>query len=103
MPQLSKHMAKHGIDVSLVTINWFLTIFADALPTEVSMYNVRTCIHAPMCAPVHLDVAATWVKLCGVRLCDCAYLICLLHVLPPPTHHFRLLSECGTCFYWMAE
>ena len=38
MPRLSKHMAKHGIDVSLVTINWFLTIFADALPTEVSLY-----------------------------------------------------------------
>ena len=47
MPRLSRHMAKHGIDVSLVTINWFLTIFADALPTEVSLY-ILYCMYVYM-------------------------------------------------------
>ena len=37
MPQLAKHMSKYGIDVTLVTLNWFLTIFSDALPTEVGL------------------------------------------------------------------
>ena len=36
LPILSEHLELNGIDVTVVTFNWFLTIFIDALPTEVS-------------------------------------------------------------------
>lgn len=36
LPRLSAHLQQHTIDVTLVTFNWFLTLFVDAMPTEVS-------------------------------------------------------------------
>lgn len=35
LPNLSNHLEENGIDVTVVTFNWFLTLFIDALPTEV--------------------------------------------------------------------
>ncbi|XP_064395380.1 uncharacterized protein LOC135342564 isoform X2 [Halichondria panicea] len=34
LPLLSHHLQRYSIDVTLVTFNWFLTLFVDALPTE---------------------------------------------------------------------
>lgn len=36
LPRLNAHLQEYFIDVTLVTFNWFLTLFIDALPTEVS-------------------------------------------------------------------
>ena len=32
---LNEHMSTYSIDITLVTFNWFLTLFADAVPREV--------------------------------------------------------------------
>ena len=37
LPQLNAHLQEYSIDVTLVTFNWFLTLYIDALPTEVSI------------------------------------------------------------------
>ena len=37
LPELSVHLEANSIDVTVVTFNWFLTLFIDALPTEVIM------------------------------------------------------------------
>lgn len=39
LPQINAHLQEYFIDVTLVTFNWFLTIFIDALPTEVSIHQ----------------------------------------------------------------
>ena len=35
LPRLDAHLQEYAIDVTLVTFNWFLTLFIDAMPTEV--------------------------------------------------------------------
>ena len=40
LPVLSNHLDSNIIDVTVVTFNWFLTLFIDALPTEVSHYFI---------------------------------------------------------------
>ena len=35
LPNLSNHLEENGIDVTVVSFNWFITLFIDALPTEV--------------------------------------------------------------------
>lgn len=42
LPQINAHLQEYFIDVTLVTFNWFLTIFIDALPTEVSTYHIHS-------------------------------------------------------------
>ncbi len=32
---LKGHLDDHGIDLTIVTFRWFLTLFVDGLPTEV--------------------------------------------------------------------
>ena len=39
LPRLNAHLETHGIDVSLVTFNWMLTVFSDAAPMEVSAWE----------------------------------------------------------------
>jgi len=34
-PRLVKHLDTHGVDLTLITFNWFLTIFVDCCPPEV--------------------------------------------------------------------
>lgn len=41
LPQINAHLQEYFIDVTLVTFNWFLTLFVDALPTEVSTVQCR--------------------------------------------------------------
>ena len=36
LPRLGAHLDSCGIDVTFVTLNWFLTLFVDSMPTEVS-------------------------------------------------------------------
>ncbi len=36
LPSLSNHLEVNGIDVTVVSFNWFITLFIDALPTEAS-------------------------------------------------------------------
>ena len=38
LSSLNEHLELNGIDVTVVTFNWFLTLFIDALPTEVCVY-----------------------------------------------------------------
>lgn len=35
LPRLSSHLDLYGIDITLITFNWFVTLFIDAMPTEV--------------------------------------------------------------------
>lgn len=44
LPQINAHLQEYFIDVTLVTFNWFLTIFIDALPTEVSTYHIHSSL-----------------------------------------------------------
>ena len=40
LPQINAHLQEYFIDITLVTFNWFLTLYVDALPTEVSRHCV---------------------------------------------------------------
>ena len=51
LPRLSSHLDLHSIDVTLVTFNWFLTLFIDAMPTEVCVHIV--CAHTCTCVLLH--------------------------------------------------
>ncbi len=44
LPRLHKHLQRYSIDVTLVTFNWFLTLFVDALPTEVRHHSAVAVI-----------------------------------------------------------
>jgi len=46
LPRLSAHLENYGIDVGLITLNWFLTIFIDAIPTKVC---VCMCVCVCVC------------------------------------------------------
>jgi hypothetical protein len=35
LPRLSAYLDRYDIDVTFVTLNWFLTLFVDTMPTEV--------------------------------------------------------------------
>lgn len=35
LPRVSSHLASHGVDVSLVTFNWFLVVFVETLPSDI--------------------------------------------------------------------
>ncbi|XP_053735288.1 TBC1 domain family member 2A isoform X1 [Synchiropus splendidus] len=35
LPRLGLHLDQHGIDVSLVTFNWFLVVFVESLPSDI--------------------------------------------------------------------
>ena len=47
LPRLNAHLQQYSIDVTLVTFNWFLTLFVDALPTEVSISIVSSLDSGP--------------------------------------------------------
>lgn len=34
LPRISSHLESHGVDVSLVTFNWFLVVFVESLPSD---------------------------------------------------------------------
>jgi hypothetical protein len=34
-PRIVKHMENEGVDLSLITFNWFLSLFVDCVPPEV--------------------------------------------------------------------
>ena len=36
IPQLNSHLQVCGVDIAMITFNWLLAAFVDALPTEVS-------------------------------------------------------------------
>ncbi|KAI5100645.1 TBC1 domain family member 2A [Silurus meridionalis] len=35
LPRLLAHLEEHGVDVSLVTFNWFLVLFVESLPSDI--------------------------------------------------------------------
>lgn len=35
LPRLAAHFETHGVDVSLVTFNWFLVVFVESLPSDI--------------------------------------------------------------------
>uniref|UniRef100_A0A3B3X0X2 Rab-GAP TBC domain-containing protein n=1 Tax=Poecilia mexicana TaxID=48701 RepID=A0A3B3X0X2_9TELE len=35
LPRLAAHLESHGVDVSLVTFNWFLVVFVESLPSDI--------------------------------------------------------------------
>ncbi|XP_028271333.1 TBC1 domain family member 2A-like isoform X2 [Parambassis ranga] len=35
LPRLAAHFEDHGIDVSLITFNWFLVVFVESLPSDI--------------------------------------------------------------------
>lgn len=35
LPRLAAHLEGHGVDVSLVTFNWFLVVFVESLPSDI--------------------------------------------------------------------
>ena len=37
-PKLLKHLETNGVDISLITFNWFLTLFVDSVPPEVFIH-----------------------------------------------------------------
>ncbi|VDQ10369.1 unnamed protein product [Trichobilharzia regenti] len=44
LPRLSNHLKRMGIDISAVTLNWFLAVFYDSVPFEVSDVYSFFCI-----------------------------------------------------------
>ncbi len=70
LPRLAVHLENLDIDISTVTLNWFLAIYFDAVPFEVSLLlsvfvfhkeicarqivanlRARACVHVHVCAP----------------------------------------------------
>eukprot|EP00117_Sycon_ciliatum_P018867 scpid6824/ scgid17288/ TBC1 domain family member 2B len=43
LPMLSQHLDFYGIDVAMVTFNWCLTVFVDAVPTE-TLLRIWDCL-----------------------------------------------------------
>ncbi|XP_065829950.1 TBC1 domain family member 2B-like [Oscarella lobularis] len=41
-PELSRHLDSMGIDIGMISLNWFMTIYVDSLPPE-SMFRVWDC------------------------------------------------------------
>lgn len=35
LPRLTAHLGQHHIDLSLITFNWFLVVFADSLISDI--------------------------------------------------------------------
>lgn len=35
VPRVWSHFESHGVDVSLVTFNWFLVVFVESLPSDI--------------------------------------------------------------------
>jgi hypothetical protein len=35
MPRLMSHLGQHRVDLSLITFNWFLVVFADSLISDI--------------------------------------------------------------------
>ncbi|XP_076861865.1 TBC1 domain family member 2A isoform X2 [Brachyhypopomus gauderio] len=35
MPRLVAHLEEHGVDVSMITFNWFLVLFVESLPSDI--------------------------------------------------------------------
>ncbi|XP_069387314.1 TBC1 domain family member 2A isoform X2 [Paralichthys olivaceus] len=35
LPRLASHFDNHGVDVSLITFNWFLVVFVESLPSDI--------------------------------------------------------------------
>lgn len=35
LPRLAAHLESLGVDVSLVTFNWFLVVFVESLPSDI--------------------------------------------------------------------
>lgn len=35
LPRLTAHLGQHRIDLSLITFNWFLVVFADSLISDI--------------------------------------------------------------------
>lgn len=50
LPELARHLEAIDIEISTVTLNWFLAIFFDAVPFHVS-YFFFTCISLLFCFP----------------------------------------------------
>ncbi|VDO90306.1 unnamed protein product, partial [Schistosoma mattheei] len=43
LPRLSSHLKRLGIDISAVTLNWFLAVFYDSVPFEVNILLLPSC------------------------------------------------------------
>ncbi len=71
LPQLSSHLLDIDIEVSTVTLNWFLAIFFDAVPFPVSRVRILAII------------------VCSLSVCDCQKLVWLINNSPT---HFRYVE-----------
>jgi len=40
-PKLIKHLESHGVDITLASFNWFLTVFVDCTPPEVAAKSLE--------------------------------------------------------------
>ena len=65
LPRLSSHLDLHTIDVTLVTFNWFLTLFIDAMPTEVTCPCMSSAPLAPPPSPAPYPMQSV------LRILDC--------------------------------
>lgn len=47
LPNLTEHLEKCDIDLATVTLNWFLALFFDAVPFQVTFYLCMFYISQP--------------------------------------------------------
>ncbi|OON14642.1 hypothetical protein X801_09560 [Opisthorchis viverrini] len=43
LPQLAEHIQRMEIDISAITLNWFLAIFYDSVPFEPTKWTTSLC------------------------------------------------------------
>ena len=69
-PRLVRHMEQEGVDLTLITFNWFLSIYVDCVPPEVlARRNARMQVAAPAHTPDGTGERDVWQTF--YRIWDC--------------------------------
>ena len=85
LPHLHRHFCHHDVDISSVTLNWFLTLFINAVP-----FMVRTPCLLPLSLHGMYPLSSTFVPSWYVPL---VFYLCPFMVY---THPFMVCTQCST-------
>ena len=59
-PELAEHLDLEGIDLSPITVNWFLCLFLNTLPTEWSHRVLDSVLHEGSCVLFRMALSILW-------------------------------------------
>ncbi len=94
LPRLNAHLDNYGIDLSLVTFNWFITIFCDNIPAETMVRIWDTFLYEGN--KVLFRFALAFFKLCEsqlLKLHDYIQIFNFLRKMPSRMKDVQRLSQ----------